>query len=158
MNISHQTMKDGRGPAFDEHGLQLAKEIRSMLRSEDMSPWRDEHSKFVLDAIAHYTAAPQPAEQLSEGMKVSDGVLSDALTNLEHDNYERSQCGYRNRQADIELIRAELNRYGALQSQDRDLQILRALAEEYNELIRHLHSGGDALEFISRRRIEGERE
>ncbi|WP_028354795.1 hypothetical protein [Bordetella petrii] len=37
-----------------------------------------------------------------------DDVLNDALSNLEHDNYERSHKGYENRQADIALIRAAL--------------------------------------------------
>lgn len=35
-------------------------------------------------------------------------VLNDALSNLEHDNYERSYAGYENRQADIALIRAAM--------------------------------------------------
>lgn len=48
-----------------------------------------------------------------EPVKVpSDDVLADALTNLEHDNYEQSYSGYKNRQADIALIRASLARYG----------------------------------------------
>ena len=34
--------------------------------------------------------------------------LNDAIDNLVHDNYERSQAGSRNRQADAELIRAAL--------------------------------------------------
>ena len=37
-----------------------------------------------------------------------DDVLSDAIDNLIHDNYERSQCGSRNREADANLIRAAL--------------------------------------------------
>ena len=37
-----------------------------------------------------------------------DDVLNDALSNLEHDNYERSHKGYENRQSDVALIRAAL--------------------------------------------------
>jgi len=37
-----------------------------------------------------------------------DDVLNDALSNLEHDNYELSYQGYKDRQADIALIRATL--------------------------------------------------
>ncbi|KCB41412.1 hypothetical protein L539_3637 [Bordetella hinzii 5132] len=36
-------------------------------------------------------------------------VLNDALSNLEHDNYERSHKGYENRQADVAMIRAALS-------------------------------------------------
>lgn len=31
------------------------------------------------------------------------------------------------------------------------VQAWRAMSDEYNELIRHIHSGGDALEFLSSR-------
>lgn len=41
-------------------------------------------------------------------MKAMVEVLNDALSNLEHDNYERSHKGYENRQADVALIRAAL--------------------------------------------------
>lgn len=39
----------------------------------------------------------------------SDDALDDALSNLEHDNYEQSYSGYKNRQADIGLIRAAID-------------------------------------------------
>lgn len=52
----------------------------------------------------------QPADPLKVP---SDDVLADALTNLEHDNYEKSYSGYKNRQADIELIRAALTAMGS---------------------------------------------
>lgn len=52
----------------------------------------------------------------TEPVKVpSDDVLDAALSNLEHDNYEQSYSGYKNRQADIALIRALLARYGKTQ-------------------------------------------
>jgi hypothetical protein len=37
-------------------------------------------------------------------------LVSDALENLVHDNYERSYSGSRNREADADLIRAALSR------------------------------------------------
>lgn len=40
-------------------------------------------------------------------------ALFDALSNLEHDNYERSYSGSKNREADAGLIRAALERYAA---------------------------------------------
>ena len=50
-----------------------------------------------------------------EPVKVpSDDVLTDALNNLEHDNYEQSYSGYKNRQADVELIRAALAAMGEI--------------------------------------------
>lgn len=49
------------------------------------------------------TQQPEQAQQ-------SDDVLAAALDNLMHDNYERSQCGSKNRQADADLIRAALAR------------------------------------------------
>ncbi len=41
-------------------------------------------------------------------------ALFDALSNLEHDNYERSYSGSKNREADAGLIRAALERYATL--------------------------------------------
>lgn len=35
--------------------------------------------------------------------------------------------------------------------QSPEVQAWRAMSDEYNELIRHIHSGGDALEFLSNR-------
>jgi len=62
---------------------------------------------------AKLTGTPFRAEPVNgpsdEGLP---DYITDALNNLEHDNYERSQCGYRNRQADLNLIRALLARYG----------------------------------------------
>lgn len=57
-------------------------------------------------------AAARQGRMPSDGM---DDVLNDALSNLEHDNYERSHQGYENRQADIELIRAALSSYSSAQ-------------------------------------------
>ena len=42
---------------------------------------------------------------MSEAM---NDVLNDALSNLEHDNYERSYAGYEERLADVALIRAAI--------------------------------------------------
>ena len=42
---------------------------------------------------------------MSEAM---NNVLNDALSNLEHDNYERSYAGYEERLADVALIRAAI--------------------------------------------------
>jgi DnaJ-class molecular chaperone len=47
---------------------------------------------------------PTPAQ---DGRDLPDH-LNDAIDNLVHDNYERSQAGSRNRQADADLIRAAL--------------------------------------------------
>lgn len=35
--------------------------------------------------------------------------------------------------------------------QSPEVQAWRAMSDEYNELIRHIHSGGDTLEFLSSR-------
>lgn len=53
----------------------------------------------------------KPVEVVGKPSIPSDDVLADALNNLEHDNYEQSYSGYKNRQADIELIRAALSHY-----------------------------------------------
>lgn len=55
----------------------------------------------------------EPAEVDAKASVPSDDVLADALTNLEHDNYEQSYSGYKNRQADVELIRAALAARGS---------------------------------------------
>lgn len=54
-------------------------------------------------------AAPQAAAPVKVP---SDDALADALNNLEHDNYEQSYRGYKNRQADIALIRTALAAIG----------------------------------------------
>jgi hypothetical protein len=56
---------------------------------------------------------PAQTEQQAEPAPAQDerdlpGHLNDAIDNLVHDNYERSQAGSRNRQADADLIRAAL--------------------------------------------------
>src|SRR5690606_11328146 len=51
--------------------------------------------------------------------KAMNDVLNDALSNLEHDNYERSHKGYENRQADIALIRAALAAQPAASAEPR---------------------------------------
>ena len=53
--------------------------------------------RLAADIFRHFLETPGPND-----------VLNDALSNLEHDNYERSHKGYENRQADIALIRAAL--------------------------------------------------
>lgn len=40
--------------------------------------------------------------------------------------------------------------------QSPEVQAWRAMSDEYNDLIRHIHSGGDALEFLSRRSNDAE--
>lgn len=55
-----------------------------------------------------YTAPPPSAVPPYE-----IDALFDALSNLEHDNYERSYSGSKNREADAGLIRAALERYVA---------------------------------------------
>jgi len=47
-------------------------------------------------------------------------VLNDALSNLEHDNYERSHKGYENRQADVAMIRAALAAQPAASAEPSD--------------------------------------
>lgn len=42
-------------------------------------------------------------------MKAMDDALNDALSNLVYDNYERGHRGYKNRLADVALIRAALS-------------------------------------------------
>lgn len=49
----------------------------------------------------------EPAQAEQSERELPD-YLKDALDNLVHDNYERSQAGSRNRQADADLIRAAL--------------------------------------------------
>jgi len=51
-------------------------------------------------------AAMEPAPAQDE--RELPDYLNDAIDNLVHDNYERSQAGSRNRQADVDLIRAAL--------------------------------------------------
>lgn len=53
----------------------------------------------------------KPEKVDAEASMPSDDVLDDALSNLEHDNYEQSYSGYKNRQADIALIRTALARH-----------------------------------------------
>lgn len=56
-------------------------------------------------------AQPQPsgnAGELPPMPNALDDVLADALSNLEHDNYERSYSGSKNRESDAALIRAAL--------------------------------------------------
>ncbi|KCB31569.1 hypothetical protein L541_3170 [Bordetella hinzii CA90 BAL1384] len=50
-------------------------------------------------------------------------VLNDALSNLEHDNYERSHKGYENRQADVAMIRAALAAQPAASAEPSDEEI-----------------------------------
>lgn len=48
--------------------------------------------------------------QAAIGRRAIDSAALDALDNLIHDNYERSQCGYRDRQADAGLVRSAILR------------------------------------------------
>src|SRR5690606_5098615 len=60
--------------------------------------WQDDGS---ITVVVDYW--PQPAEPVmvvDKSTVPSDDVLTDALNNLEHDNYEQSYSGYKNRQAD----------------------------------------------------------
>jgi hypothetical protein len=85
----------------------------------------------VLDAVeSALVEADRQGRMPSDGM---DDVLNDALSNLEHDNYERSHQGYENRQADIELIRAALSRYGSGQpaASAEPSQITDAMVDAY---------------------------
>jgi len=69
----------------------------------------DDWHQHVAAAERAYKWALSEAPQPTEPVKVpSDGALDDALSNLAHDNYELSYSGYKNRQADIALIRAAL--------------------------------------------------
>lgn len=56
-------------------------------------------------------------------------VLNDALSNLEHDNYERSHKGYENRQADVAMIRAAMTAQPAASEEPREMDMDRARAE-----------------------------
>lgn len=60
----------------------------------------------------------QPAAPSAEPPYEID-ALFDALSNLEHDNYERSYSGSKNREADAGLIRAALERYAALAAEQQ---------------------------------------
>ena len=73
----------------------------------ELASWSDED--FVQVFHEHPDLADRLRKVLAEPMEVpSDDVLADALSNLEHDNYERSYSGYKDRQADIGLIRAAI--------------------------------------------------
>lgn len=58
---------------------------------------REGAARLAADIFRHFLETPGPND-----------VLDDALSNLEHDNYELSYQGYKDRQADIALIRAAL--------------------------------------------------
>jgi len=63
-------------------------------------------------------------------------VLNDALSNLEHDNYERSHKGYKSRQADVALIRAALAAQPAPSAEPSDEEIAAILGDVLGKDVR----------------------
>ena len=89
----------------------------------------------VIDAQPQLSGNPGQLDHLPDTTKMVD-ALADALSNLEHDNYERSYSGNKNRESDAALIRAALAQQDADKARSREAEeILQQAAKILSEEI-----------------------